>query len=336
VSDYSLVPVDHQPDFENVSLVPVEHDPFIEEGEAQQAQSQQALTQPVQPPDQPPQQPAAGVARLYVGPPANNTQASEVGESWSPDAEDSDTSGPSRSAASTPAQGKPVYDSSQFNQPFGELKPWTPTPTQRIGYLAADGLMALGMKPYAANDWATRLGNLLGLTPLGVLGSALDLIDAKRRDDFPEVLTAALGMIPGARGIARGAAGEAGAGLRALLRRSPSSRAAEKGYPGIRSTPNGGPTFAATEHLYPAGEGQQSVVKIPLTGSRRDDYKLAHAAGGFPEKPKGYMWHHVDDFDPQTGMSSLELIRQEAHLATQPHVGSVGQWERFHGRKYKR
>jgi len=32
MADYSLVPVDHQPDFGGVSLVPVEHDPFDPDG----------------------------------------------------------------------------------------------------------------------------------------------------------------------------------------------------------------------------------------------------------------------------------------------------------------
>jgi hypothetical protein len=40
----------------------------------------------------------------------------------------------------------------------------------------------------------------LTLTPLGVAGSFLNLIDAKRRDDFPGVLEAASGLIPGAKG----------------------------------------------------------------------------------------------------------------------------------------
>jgi hypothetical protein len=70
MADYSLVPVDYQPDFGNVSLVPVDYDPFSDDGVTQQAQAQQAQTQPAQPPDQS-QQPAAGVARLYVGRPAN-------------------------------------------------------------------------------------------------------------------------------------------------------------------------------------------------------------------------------------------------------------------------
>jgi hypothetical protein len=81
VSDYSLVAVDHQPDFDNISLVPVEHDPFSADGVTPQAQSQQAQPQPAQPQ---PQQSAAVVSRLYVGRPANNPQASEVDESWNP------------------------------------------------------------------------------------------------------------------------------------------------------------------------------------------------------------------------------------------------------------
>jgi hypothetical protein len=146
-------------------------------------------------------------------------------------------------------------------------------------------------------------------------------------------------MIPGAKGVGRVVAEEAGAGLRALTdaaRRSPASRAAEKGFFGMDTTPNGGPTLAETDHLYPAGEGQQSVVKMPLTGSRKADKKLANAIGGFAEKPKGYVWHHVDDFDPQTGTSTLELVDEMAHWATLPHTGSVAQYEKFHGLRYKR
>ena len=48
--DYSLVPVDYQPDFDDYSLVPVDHDPFTAEGVAQQAQIQLAQAQPQQQP----------------------------------------------------------------------------------------------------------------------------------------------------------------------------------------------------------------------------------------------------------------------------------------------
>jgi hypothetical protein len=40
MDDFSLVPVEHQPDFADVSLVPVEHDPFGPDGVTQPAQAQ--------------------------------------------------------------------------------------------------------------------------------------------------------------------------------------------------------------------------------------------------------------------------------------------------------
>jgi len=63
--DYSLVPVDYQPEFEGVSLVPVDYDPFSADGATQQAQTQQAQTQQSQP-----QQPATGAGLSDVSAPA--------------------------------------------------------------------------------------------------------------------------------------------------------------------------------------------------------------------------------------------------------------------------
>jgi hypothetical protein len=40
--DFSLAPVDHQPDFSDASLVPVDYDPFNADGSSQQAQVQPA------------------------------------------------------------------------------------------------------------------------------------------------------------------------------------------------------------------------------------------------------------------------------------------------------
>ena len=58
--DYSLVPVDHQPDFADHSLVPVEHNPFATDGLAQQAQVQQAQAPSQQPPAAAADRPDAG------------------------------------------------------------------------------------------------------------------------------------------------------------------------------------------------------------------------------------------------------------------------------------
>ncbi|WWE87859.1 hypothetical protein CIT40_33810 [Bradyrhizobium amphicarpaeae] len=188
MADYSLVPVEHQPDFENVTLVPVDHDPFSADGVAQQAPGQQARSQLAQPP---PPLPATGVHRLYVGPAAKITQVPEEGESWDPGSEASDAS-TDRPVASTPSQDKLRPDLSHFI-PLGELKPATFTPTQQIGHRAIDALTAFGVPLHNAQELATRIGNLLGLTPLGVAGSFLNLIDAKRRDDFPGAVEAASG-----------------------------------------------------------------------------------------------------------------------------------------------
>ena len=54
MSDVSLVPVDHQPDFENVTLVPVDHDPFGDSGTVQQAPTPLAQIS-IQPPQSQPQ-----------------------------------------------------------------------------------------------------------------------------------------------------------------------------------------------------------------------------------------------------------------------------------------
>ncbi len=76
--DYSLVPVDHQPDFDDYSLVPVDHDPFAADDPVQQALIQQAQFQQPPTPTQPaqsqpqvePQQSAAGAGQLDVNGPA--------------------------------------------------------------------------------------------------------------------------------------------------------------------------------------------------------------------------------------------------------------------------
>ena len=42
--DYTLVPVDYQPDFDGYSPVPVDYDPFAADGVIQQAQIQRTPT----------------------------------------------------------------------------------------------------------------------------------------------------------------------------------------------------------------------------------------------------------------------------------------------------
>lgn len=201
--DFSLVAVDHHPDFDDLSLVPVDHDPFSADGMVQQARTQ---------PESQPQRLATGAD---IGAPDINAQAVAFDASYNPDSAGGGGATPYNPSA-TPIlpPDQPVVDWSRYHRPFGELKAAIYTPTQGIGNFAADALMGIGMQPYIANDLTSRLGNVLGSSPLGIAGSALDLIEAKRRDDLPGTVMAAAGMIPGAKGVARGVADEAGAALR--------------------------------------------------------------------------------------------------------------------------
>jgi cell wall assembly regulator SMI1 len=85
-----------------------------------------------------------------------------------------------------------------------------------------------------------------------------------------------------------------------------------------------------------ANARQESVVKIRLTGSRKADVDLANTAGGFTKTPDGYVWHQVDDFNPETLTSSFELVREDPHRACYPHSSSVTLYEQFNGKPYKR
>ncbi|HEU4640219.1 MAG TPA: HNH endonuclease, partial [Candidatus Binatia bacterium] len=114
-------------------------------------------------------------------------------------------------------------------------------------------------------------------------------------------------------------------------------KAAERGYPGIGLTENGNPNFNGTPYLYPISNGQKNVVQIEMTGTYYQDFKAANLAAGFPgaKPPRGYTWHHLDDFNPQTRMTTMQLAQLGAHEATVPHFGSVSQYQKHFGVKYK-
>lgn len=65
--DYTLAPVDYQPDFEDYSLAPIDYDPFAEDGVPQQSRIQVAQAETQGPPQQ---QPATGVGQPNTGAPA--------------------------------------------------------------------------------------------------------------------------------------------------------------------------------------------------------------------------------------------------------------------------
>ncbi|MDP2571923.1 RHS repeat-associated core domain-containing protein [Vibrio penaeicida] len=106
-------------------------------------------------------------------------------------------------------------------------------------------------------------------------------------------------------------------------------------YPGV--------DFTGSDALYPVSNGQKNIVKIKMEGSRGLDFKAANEAAGFKSQagnftqrshPSNYTWHHLDDYDPVTNTTTMQLVETSAHEATFPHSGSVSQFEGHHGVKY--
>lgn len=316
MDEYSLVPVEHQPDFENIFLVPVDHDPFSADGVTQQAQSQQSQTQQA-PQTQPQQSPTGGGQPAVNGPTTGSVSSGSNGSA----ADGNTATGlnqPTSAPGSVSGGGSPSFAKGLLQATIN----------------AVPGAYHSGLAQQQFRQGNYGAATLYGLEALTDAALGIATLGAGAR--LATGLRAAETVVPAAtEGVGR-AAGQKVRALTSRVRLSPAEWAAKKGYAGVGTSANGGPTFAGTEHLYPATEGQRSVVRIRLTGSRRGDEKLANQRGEFTETPPGYRWHHVDDFDSESGEASLELIHKDAHNATSPHAGSVAQYEKHHGVRYKR
>jgi len=120
-----------------------------------------------------------------------------------------------------------------------------------------------------------------------------------------------------------------------------------KGLPGIPLTLNGQPTFAGTPHMYPVTGTQKNVVEIEMQGNRDSDFLQANTKAGLlsvvkaqglknNKPPKGYTWHHRDDFKPNPsppplGTCTMELVKKKAHKDTFVHFGSCDQVNKHTG-----
>lgn len=344
MDDYSLVPVEHQPEFESVSLVPVDHDPFSGDGVAtQQAQAQlQTQFQLAQAQSVPAQQGQANAQSDQTAIQPTQAQAAQLGTQLAQFQQAQPPQPTLKTAQPQTGDMSAAAPASDRDGPsFGKRLVQGAVDAVPGAYYArlAQEQFRQGNYGAAAIYEAVAFGDAaLGAATLGA-GRRLRA-GARAAETALTAESQAAGRA--AAEVAEGAAPaaeETGARLQTLtdaIPRTPASRAAKKGYKGIGTTANGGPTFVGSEHLYPAAEGQRSVVKIKLTGSRRNDYDLANELGGFAKTPKGYSWHHVDDFNPQTGTSSLELVDMGVHVATNPHIGSVAQYEKHHGVRYRR
>ncbi|HYC85213.1 MAG TPA: HNH endonuclease [Chryseosolibacter sp.] len=91
--------------------------------------------------------------------------------------------------------------------------------------------------------------------------------------------------------------------------------------------------------LYPTVGNEKNIVKIKLSGKRQGDdgdFHRANQAANLPgtTAPTNYTWHHLDDFDPETGEATMQLVKTTDHVGTTPHTGSVKQYENYKGTTY--
>jgi hypothetical protein len=97
-----------------------------------------------------------------------------------------------------------AYSPIAVNQPFGELSAGpAPSPTQRIGNAFQNVLESAGAQPSVARHLREGLGGILSASPLGVVGSAADAVDANAKGDGLGTVQAMAGMIPGAGPVER-------------------------------------------------------------------------------------------------------------------------------------
>ena len=104
----------------------------------------------------------------------------------------------------------------------------------------------------------------------------------------------------------------------------------DRGFTGVTKTPGGGLNFAGSNALHPTNPIQQ----ITYTGDYVKDFEAAsQQALGQKSTPKGYVWHHLDDYDAATNKGTMQLVKKEAHLGIS-HKGGVNQYEKATGKKY--
>ncbi|WP_431222841.1 HNH endonuclease [Serratia sp. L9] len=113
----------------------------------------------------------------------------------------------------------------------------------------------------------------------------------------------------------------------------PIAKLKEKGFTGVEPTKNGGLDYSASNALY-SKNGVNPIQKIEYTGNYHNDFEQASmAALGQKSTPKGYVWHHLDDYNPVTNTGTMQLVQQKAHSGI-PHVGGVSQYKAHTGISY--
>ncbi len=108
------------------------------------------------------------------------------------------------------------------------------------------------------------------------------------------------------------------------------------------------------EYIYPGnglGARENANIRIKMSGNYDEDFRRAIEVADIPASdipsgklaPEGFVWHHLDDFDPIDGTCTMQLVRRELHndVVKAPahtgvsnkgteHAGACAIWKRFY------
>ncbi|MDV2905206.1 HNH endonuclease [Phytobacter diazotrophicus] len=78
-----------------------------------------------------------------------------------------------------------------------------------------------------------------------------------------------------------------------------------------------GGDFTGSPDLFPINETKQNIVTIAIQVTGDRDFTEAFKLAGISKsEATGYIWHHVDDFDPVTRKTTMQIVKTFAHEAT--------------------
>ncbi|EFF0799179.1 RHS repeat-associated core domain-containing protein [Escherichia albertii] len=115
----------------------------------------------------------------------------------------------------------------------------------------------------------------------------------------------------------------------------PIAKLEDRGYTGVTRTSGGGLDYSNSNALYNKRPGVSPKVTIEYSGDYEVDYQRANARAGLNQvsTPRGYVWHHLDDYDPVTNTGTMQLIEKQAHSGIS-HNGGVSQYKAATGKEY--
>nr|WP_319636792.1 RHS repeat-associated core domain-containing protein [Paraburkholderia caribensis] len=113
----------------------------------------------------------------------------------------------------------------------------------------------------------------------------------------------------------------------------PLQKLADRGFSGVIKNDNGGLDYSGSNALYDKN-GVNPIQTITYSGDYGTDFQNASmSALGQKSTPRGYVWHHVDNYNPETNTGTMQLVKQEAHTGIQ-HAGGVSQYQAATGQPY--